>query len=201
VARVRLFGAVPWLAPALLAAVRDYAADITIDTSAIEEAVRSIDPSDPEAVQQALQGRMFSPQPSPAQQAALTRLETWLALVEGWVDVVTDRATREHLPQADALGEAVRRRRATSGPAEKAFEALVGLELRPRRLRDAANLFSALEDSGDAATRDAAWRHPDLAPSAADLDDPLGYVERTSSPTTDDMDAALDALLRGEDPA
>ena len=132
---------------------------------------------------------------------ALTRLETWLALVEGWVDVVTDRATREHLPQADALGEAVRRRRATSGPAEKAFEALVGLELRPRRLRDAANLFSALEDSGDAATRDAAWRHPDLAPSAADLDDPLGYVERTSSPTTDDMDAALDALLRGEDPA
>lgn len=201
VARVRLFGAVPWLAPALLAAVRDYAADITIDTSAIEEAVRSIDPSDPEAVQQALQGRMFAPQPSRAQQAALARLETWLALVEGWVDVVTDRATREHLPQADALGEAVRRRRATSGPAEKAFEALVGLELRPRRLRDAANLFSALEDSGDAATRDAPWRHPDLAPSAADLDDPLGYVERTSSPTTDDMDAALDALLRGEDPA
>ena len=32
VARVRLFGAVPWLAPALLAAVRDYAADISIDT-------------------------------------------------------------------------------------------------------------------------------------------------------------------------
>ena len=201
VARVRLFGAVPWLAPALLAAVRDYAADITIDTSGIEEAVRSIDPSDPEAVQEALQGRMFAPQPSPAQQAALARLETWLALVEGWVDVVTDRATRDHLPQADALGEAVRRRRATGGPAEKAFEALVGLELRPRRLRDAANLFSALEDAGGPITRDAAWRHPDLAPATADLDDPLGYVERTESPTTDDMDAALDALLRGEDPA
>ena len=66
------------------------------------------------------------PQPSPAQQAALARLETLLALVEGWVDVVADRATREHLPQADALGEAVRRRRATGGPAEKAFGALVG---------------------------------------------------------------------------
>ncbi|MFL6080762.1 MAG: zinc-dependent metalloprotease [Ornithinibacter sp.] len=198
VARVRLFGAVPWLAPALLAAVRDYAADISIDTSAIEEAVGSIDPSDPEAVQQALQGRMFAPQHSPAQQAALARLETLLALVEGWVDVVADRATRAHLPQADALGEAVRRRRATGGPAEKAFGALVGLELRPRRLRDAANLFAALEDSGGPAARDGAWRHPDLAPSTTDLDDPLGYVERTARPQTDDMDAALDALLRGE---
>jgi putative hydrolase len=199
VARVRLFGAVPWLAPALLAAVRDYAADISIDTSAIEEAVGSIDPSDPEAVQQALQGRMFAPQHSPAQQAALARLETLLALVEGWVDVVADRATREHLPQADALGEAVRRRRATGGPAEKAFGALVGLELRPRRLRDAANLFAALEDSGGQAARDGAWRHPDLAPSTADLDDPLGYVERAASPQTDEMDAALDRLLSGED--
>jgi putative hydrolase len=201
VARVRLFGAVPWLAPALLAAVRDYAADISIDTTAIAEAVGSIDPADPEAVQQALQGRMFAPQHSPAQQAALARLETLLALVEGWVDVVADRATREHLPQADALGEAVRRRRATGGPAEKAFGALVGLELRPRRLRDAANLFAALEDSGGPAARDGAWRHPDLAPRTADLDDPLGYVERTARPQTDDMDAALDRLLRGEDGA
>ena len=201
VARVRLFGAVPWLAPALLAAVRDYAADIRIDTDAIEEAVRSIDPADAEAVQQALQGRMFAPQQSPAQRAALGRLETLLALVEGWVDVVTERATRDHLPQADALGEAVRRRRATGGPAEKAFGALVGLELRPRRLRDAANLFAALADSGGAEARDAAWRHPDLAPGTADLDDPLGYVERASGPDTDDVDAELDRLLRGEDPA
>ncbi len=201
VARVRLFGAVPWLAPALLAAVRDYASDISIDTEAIDEAVRSIDPSDAEAVQQALQGRMFAPQQSPAQQSALARLETLLALVEGWVDVVTESATRDHLPQADALGEAVRRRRATGGPAEKAFGSLVGLELRPRRLRDAANLFRALADRGGTALRDGAWRHPDLAPSTADLDDPLGYVERAAAPEGDAMDAELDRLLRGEDPA
>lgn len=198
VARVRLFADVPWLSAGLLAAVRDYAGDITIDTDGIEEAVRSIDPSDPQAVQEALQGQLFSPQHSPAQQAALGRLETLLALVEGWVDVVTERAVAGHLPSADALGEAVRRRRATGGPAEKAFGALVGLELRPRRLRDAANLFRALEDSGGPAARDAAWRHPDLAPSAADLDDPLGYVERTARPAADDLDAELDALLRGE---
>ncbi len=144
---------------------------------------------------------MFAPQQSPAQKAALARLETLLALVEGWVDVVSDRATRQHLPQVDALGEAVRRRRATGGPAEKAFGALVGLELRPRRLRDAANLFAALEDAGGPAARDAAWRHPDLAPGADDLDDPLGYVERAGRPDGDELDDELDRLLSGEDPA
>jgi putative hydrolase len=197
-ARVRLFAQVPWIGPQLLAAVRDYARDITIDTERIESSLQSVDPSDPAALQSALQDQLFRPDPSPAQRAALSRLETYLALVEGWVDVVTERATRDHLPQAGALSEAVRRRRATGGPAEKVFSGLVGLELRPRRLRDAANLWAALESARGAEARDKAWAHPDVAPTAADLDDPLGYVERTGSSETSELDDALEQILRGE---
>jgi putative hydrolase len=196
-ARAVLFAGVPWLGPQVLAAVRDYARDITIDTDGIEEAMRGLDPSSPEALQEALQGRLFAPKPSAAQTAALARLETLLALVEGWVDVVTEATAAKHLPQAAALGEAVRRRRASGGPAEKTFSTLVGLELRPRRLKDAANLFAALEASGGTAARDGAWAHPDVAPTVADLDDPLGYVERQTAGATD-LDAELDALLRGD---
>lgn len=200
-ARVRLFAAVPWLGPQLLTAVQDYARDIRIDTEAIEAAVRSADPSDVEAMQQALSGSMFTPEPSPAQQLALTRLETYLALVEGWVDVVSERASTAHLPHVSALSEAVRRRRASGGPAEKVFASLVGLELRPRRLRDAANLWSALESAHGPQARDEAWAHPDVAPTAADLDDPLGFVERRGRAGVDDqaMTEELDAMLRGED--
>ncbi len=195
-ARVRLFAQVPWLGPQLIAAVQAYARDITIDTEGIESALQSIDPSDPVAMQSALSNSLFAPEPSPAQLSALALLETYLALVEGWVDVVADRATSKHLPHTAALGEAVRRRRASGGPAERVFSQLVGLELRPRRLRDAANLFAALEAKGGPAARDGAWAHPDLAPATADLDDPLGYVERfVSGETRDEMDAALDALL------
>ena len=199
-ARARLFATHRWIAEDLMAAVRDYAADITIDTERIESAVASIDPSDPAAVQAALQDQLFAIDPSPAQKRALQRLETSLALLEGWVDVVAGRACAEHLPAAQALAEAIRRRRATGGPAEKTFGALVGLELRPRlwALRDAANLFAALEAAGGSALRDAAWEHPDLAPGAADLDDPLAYVERRTSGAVDALDAELDALLRGE---
>lgn len=195
-ARVRLFADVAWLGPQLVAAVQAYARDISIDTDGIEVALQSIDTSDPEAMQVALSSSLFTPEPSPAQRSALVLLETYLALVEGWVDVVADRAVKEHLPHTAALGEAVRRRRASGGPAERVFSQLVGLELRPRRLRDAANLWAALESKGGAATRDAAWAHPDVAPTAADLDDPLGFVDRfTSKGSRDEMDAALDALL------
>ena len=194
--RVRLFAAVAWLGPQLVAAVQAYARDISIDTEGIQSALQSIDPSDPAAMQLALSNSLFAPEPSPAQRSALALLETYLALVEGWVDVVADRATSKHLPHTAALGEAVRRRRASGGPAERVFSQLVGLELRPRRLRDAANLWAALESKGGTTARDGAWAHPDVAPTAADLDDPLGYVERfILGDTRDEMDAALDAIL------
>jgi len=198
-ARARLFAQVPWLGPQLEAAVRDYARNITIDTDAIEEQVRSMDLQNPAAIQEALQNKLFSPTPTPAQQAALGRLEASLALVEGWVDRVAEQATAGKLPHAEALAEAVRRRR-VGGPAQKTFSGLVGLELRPRRLKDAANLWAALEDAGGTDFRDAPWEHPDIAPTGADLDDPLGYVEkRRAAASGDDVDSALDALLRGED--
>ncbi len=199
-ARARLFAGVAWLGPQLLTAVQDYARDISIDTDAIESAVRSVDPSDPSAMQEALAGSLFTPEHSAPQKAALRRLETLLALVEGWVDDVSGRACAPHLPQASALAEAVRRRRATGGPAEKVFASLVGLELRPRRLRDAANLWAALESARGPAGRDAAWAHPDVAPAAEDLDDVLGYVERSgqSGGASNDLDAELDQLLRDE---
>lgn len=201
-ARVRLFAAVAWLGPQLLTAVEDYARDIRINTEGIEEAVRQADPQDPESLQDALGDSLFSPEPSPAQQAALTRLETLLALVEGWVDVVAAQAVEPHLPHAEALSEAVRRRRATGGPAQRTFASLVGLELRPRRLRDAANLWAALESQHGRDARDEAWGHPDVAPSGADLDDPLGYVQRHGAGGGDvDLtvtDADIEQLLRGE---
>ncbi|MDO9485881.1 MAG: zinc-dependent metalloprotease, partial [Actinomycetota bacterium] len=73
------------------------------------------------------------------------------------------------------------RRRAAGGPAEKAFGSLVGLQLRPRALREAATLFAAVRSQGDAGARDALWGHPDLLPDAEDLKDPLGFIERSTA--------------------
>ncbi len=175
----RLFGSVPWLRQHLLQSVDAYARGITIDPGAIERAMSEIDPQNPASLQEALSGGMFEPEQTAEQQATLVRLETSLALVEGWVHTVVGEAAGERLPGAAALGETLRRRRATGGPAEQTFATLVGLELRPRRLREAAVLWAAVQQKKGAAGRDAMWDHPDLLPSGADLDDPVGFAERT----------------------
>jgi putative hydrolase len=195
-AHQRLFGHVPWLRSHLLRAVEDYASGITVDLSKIEEAVSGIDLNNPEALQQALGSELsLTPEETPQQKAALGRLETALALVEGWVDTVTNAAADGRLPSAVKLAEAVRRRRATGGPAERTFATLVGLELRPRRLREAAALWVSLGEARGNEGRDAVWAHPDLMPTAADLDDPTSYVEGKG---TDDID--ISQLTEGDDP-
>jgi putative hydrolase len=193
-AHARLFAAVPWLQSHLFDAVDAYARGIEVDPTAIERAVGSVDPSDPESLQRAIGEGLFDIPPTPAQQAALNRLETALALVEGWVDAVVDAAAAGTLPSAAALRETVRRRRASGGPAEQTFAALVGLQLRPRRLRDAAALWGALAAKGGAAARDALWAHPDLLPSAEDLDDPVGFAhgDRPTTGPGDTPDSGID---------
>jgi putative hydrolase len=183
----RLFQHVPGLRQRLFDAVDAYARGITVDRDAIERAMSEVDPQDPESMQRALQGGMFEPSVTPDQQAALARLETLLALVEGWVDDVVAAAAADRLPGADALRETLRRRRATGGPAEQTFATLVGLELRPRRLREAATLWRTLREQRGPEGRDELWQHPDLLPSADDLDDPEGFVRRSGE--TGELDA------------
>ncbi|MGB7962765.1 MAG: zinc-dependent metalloprotease [Propionicimonas sp.] len=200
-ARQRLFAAVGWLGPQLLALVEHYARGIAIDPDALEQAIESqiSNSMTPEQIEQAGQvvaGSLFAPAVTEEQREVLGRLETLLALVEGWVDEVVEQVTRDRMPSAVALTEMMRRRRAAGGPAEAALKALVGLELRPRRMRDAANVWAATRATRGPEARDDAWDHPDLVPTAADLDDPLGYAEHGHvSQVPDDLDAELARLL------
>ncbi|MCU1677389.1 MAG: hypothetical protein JWM93_2147 [Frankiales bacterium] len=200
-AHQRLFAHVPWLRLHVIDLIAEYGSGITVDISGLEAAMSELDPSDPEAMQSALSGGLFQPQDTPAQKAALDRLETNLALVAGWVDEVVDAAAAGHLPGSAALRETMRRRRAEGGPAEQTFATLVGLELRPRRLRDAAALWGAVRHRHGIDARDALWEHPDLLPSAADLDDPLGFAERIGQGGWDADKDWTDALPGWDKPA
>ncbi|WP_312886760.1 zinc-dependent metalloprotease [Actinocrinis puniceicyclus] len=188
----RLFAHVPWLKAHVLGAVEAYARGITVDQSRIEELMRNAQSPEGLADLQSVfqEGITFTAPDTAQQRAALARLETILALTEGWVDAVVDAAAVPNLPHSSALRETLRRRRASGGPAEQTFSALVGLEMRPRRLRDAARLWASLGDARGIDGRDDVWAHPDLLPTAQDLDDPDGFVHR------DEIDlSALNDLL------
>lgn len=177
----RLYSHVPWLRQRLLATVEEYARGITMDFSAIEDMAKGLDPSaltDPSQLENILQQGAFEPQTTPEQKQALERLETLLALIEGWVEVVVSAALNDRLPGVAALSETLRRRRASGGPAEQTFATLVGLELRPRKVREAAQLWRRLTSESTIDARDGVWAHPDLLPDSSDLDNPGMFVDR-----------------------
>jgi putative hydrolase len=192
----RLFSHVPWLSSQLLGAVEAYARGMKVDMSGMEQLAAGLDPTaltDPSKLEELLSQGMFEPKVSPEQTLASERLETLLALVEGWVSTVVSAALDDRIPGTEALSEMLRRRRATGGPAEQTFGTLVGLELRPRKMREAAVLWQRLTEAAGIDARDAVWAHPDLLPSSSDLDEPAGFIDRVIGGDVGglDIDAAI----------
>lgn len=179
-AHQRLFVHVPWLRSRLIGAIEEYARGLRIDQERVQSALAEIDMSDPEALQTVMASGVLEPPKTAEQLAALARIETLLALIEGWVDDVVDQAIAGRLSTADALHETMRRRRAVGGPAERAFGTLVGLELRPKSMREASTIFQGLRSMRGSEARDALWEHPDFLPSAEELTEPMDFLTRTS---------------------
>lgn len=192
-AHQRLFTAAPWIQSQLLAAISDYARGVQIDTSAIEQAMTQIDPSNPDSINEMMASSLFEPTKTPAQVAALTRIELLLALIEGWVSVVVTQAGATRLTSAEALAEVFRRRRASGGPAEKVLGGLIGLEMRPRRMREAASLWQRLADTQGISARDALWSHPDLLPRDSDIDDIDAFLATGSEDLIAELNKAIEA--------
>ena len=148
VAGVRLFNNVPWLREYITNAIKSYSDGIKVNVEKIQEGMAGMAglPVDgigtsTEALNEAIANGLFTTDETPSQKSAILRLETIAALIEGWIDEVSASAALDHLPALPALRESARRGRATGGPMQKAFAALIGLEISPRASRDAAAFF------------------------------------------------------------
>jgi putative hydrolase len=176
-AHQRLFDHAPWLRPRLMSAVEEYARYMDVDIASLGEKFGGFDLSNPEALQEIMASGVMEPEDTAEQRAAILRLETLLALIEGWVDEVVSQAAGDRLASLGELRETMGRRRATGGPAETTFSTLVGMKLRPTLFREANTVFAAVRAKAGIEARDALWNHPDLLPNAESLSDPLGFAE------------------------
>jgi len=172
----RLFSNNPWLVSYIRTAITDYGKGINIDMDAIQEQAQraldesgGFDPSNPESLKIALNSGIFTPQETPAQRAALTKLETVLALIDGWCEEVVSLAAGNRLPNLNALQETLRRRRATSAPAQQLFSSL-----------EATAFWSQVRQLKDIAGRDQIWSG--ILPTADDLLTPESFLKSLEIP-------------------
>jgi putative hydrolase len=183
----RLFSNNPWLVSYIRTAITDYGKGINIDMEAIQEQAQraldesgGFDPTNPESLNIALNSGIFTPQETPAQRAALTKLETALALIDGWCEEVVSLAAGNRLPNLNALQETLRRRRATSAPAQQLFSSLLGLQVSPRLTREATAFWSQVRQLKDIAARDQIWSG--ILPTADDLLTPESFLKSLEIP-------------------
>ncbi|PHX66678.1 MAG: hypothetical protein CK518_02955 [Actinobacteria bacterium] len=190
-AGARLFAHNPWLVAYIRTAITDYARGINIDIDAITSQAQEIfdastsqggefDPTNPESFTMALNQGIFTPQETPAQRDALVKLETVLALVDGWSESVVTLAAADRLPNISALQETLRRRRATSAPTQQLFANLFGLEVSPRLAREASAFWSTIGKLRNLEARDQIWSG--ILPTAADLLSPQKYLSSIEIP-------------------
>jgi len=184
-AGARLFAHNPWLVAYIRAAVSDYGKGIHIDMDAIQRQAQDafeasagtdaeFDPTNPESFTVALNSGIFTPEETPAQREALIKLETVLALVDGWNEAIVAQAAGDRLPNIAALQETLRRRRATSAPTQQLFANLFGLQVSPRRAREATAFWKSVTELRDIQMRDQIWSG--ILPSADDLLTPENYL-------------------------
>jgi putative hydrolase len=188
-----LYNQASWLREQIITQVREFAAGLSVDLSGIEEIASRIDPTDPGSMEQIIEASaMVSPR-SPEQEQALERIETVLALIEGWVDATSLEATKR-LPNIQAVVEIFNRKRATSGASAKTFEALLGLEMRPRLRREATLMWQrVVADIGKNASDDL-WSHPDQMPTALEIENPDSLIARIRN-NGDDFEDELRKFL------
>lgn len=192
-AHLRLFTSTPWLQSQVYAAIGEYARGVKIDTARIEEVMRDVDPQNPDSLNELLGGNMFEASQTEEQRNALERLEVLLALIEGWVTVVVTHAIGNRLPASAGLEEMFRRRRAAGGPAEKLFAGLVGLEIRPRRIREAIALWERIQETSGMQERDNLWSHPDLLPRGEDLENSDNFFAEGNYDLMAELDKAIES--------
>ena len=190
VAGVRLFNNVPWLREYITNAIKSYSAGIKVNIEKIQEGMAGMAGmseiagigTSPEALNEAIANGLFTTDETPAQKSAILRLETIAALVEGWIDEISASAALEHLPALPALRESARRGRATGGPMQKAFAALIGLEISPRASRDAATFFNYIATNESISQRDELWISPESLPTIEEITNPSAFRKGRSAP-------------------
>jgi uncharacterized protein (DUF2342 family) len=108
---------------------------------------------------------------------ALGRLDTTMTAVEGYAELVMDRAFDDEY--AD-LRRKLDERRSGRGPLGRLVRRLLGLGMKRRQYERGKDFFEAVVEASDLRTAGRVWESPETLPTADELDDPAAWLARVA---------------------
>jgi coenzyme F420 biosynthesis associated uncharacterized protein len=115
---------------------------------------------------------------SPEQSEVLDEIQGLMSLLEGHGHVVMDRIGARLLTSQERMASLLKARR--SDPRTAAFFRLTGLEMKVKQYELGEKFVLAVEREAGWAALDRAWIGPQYLPTAAEIEDPQGWLARTA---------------------
>jgi putative hydrolase len=177
----RLEFARPWVRDHFVELVDDFLATVRIDVEAIRQRFETLDPADPEALQNALgddDGALFGAVLDDEQRIKLARIQSFMAAAEGYGDHVMHAVGAGLLSTYDRIAEAMRRHREDEA-GDPVFERLLGIDMKREQYAMGRVFCDAVVEQTDEATLARMWESASALPSLPELVEPRLWLART----------------------
>jgi coenzyme F420 biosynthesis associated uncharacterized protein len=177
------FTGVPWLRDHLGGLLRAYLDTLDVQIKAGAAGGLPTLPNMQELVDRFREGGLMALIQSREQRDLMDRLQPVMAVIEGYSEHVMDALGESLVPGYEGLREAMDRRRNSRSAPERLLQKLLGLDMKMRQYEQGKRFCDAVVAEVGIEGLNAVWRAPEDMPTAAELDDPAAWIQRTSLPT------------------
>jgi coenzyme F420 biosynthesis associated uncharacterized protein len=171
----------PWALTRFRELIDDFTSTLTLDVEELQQRLASLDPSNPEGMQEMLAGQdsLFGAVMDDEQRLKLRRVQAFMTASEGYGDHVMHALGAQMLPSYARIDEAMRRYRETEH-VDPVFERLLGIEVKREQYRLGRAFCDAVVELTDEATLARMWDSADALPSMPELEEPRLWLARSA---------------------
>jgi coenzyme F420 biosynthesis associated uncharacterized protein len=171
----------PWALTRFRELIDDFTSTLTLDVGELQQRLASLDPSNPEGMQEMLAGQdsMFGAVMDDEQRLKLRRVQAFMTAAEGYGDHVMHALGAQMLPSYARIDEAMRRYRETE-QVDPVFERLLGIEVKREQYRLGRAFCDTVVELTDEATLARMWDSAEALPSMPELEEPRLWLARSA---------------------
>lgn len=171
----------PWALPRFRELLEDFLSTLELDVEGLQRRFESLDPSNPEAMQEMFTGEeaLFGTVLDAEQRLKLGRIQAFMAAAEGYGDHVMHALGATLLGTYRQIEEAMRRYRETEHT-DPVFERLLGIEMKREQYRQGKAFCDTVVELTDEATLARVWDSAEAMPSLPEIDEPRLWLARTA---------------------
>ena len=171
----------PWALTRFRELIDDFTSTLTLDVEELQQRLASLDPSNPEGMQEMLAGQesLFGAVMDDEQRLKLRRVQAFMTAAEGYGDHVMHALGAQMLPSYARIDEAMRRYRETEH-VDPVFERLLGIEVKREQYRLGRAFCDTVVELTDEATLGRMWDSAEALPSMPELEEPRLWLARSA---------------------